>query len=132
MRRLPGRVAALRLLVVASLACPATAGGAHRAAGETCGVSCPCDEASSRDAEGAAAVEDEACRGMPAGDRHAPADDGCPDGCPGCGCCPLSAVAVAALPAPGADLAAAGSAAPEPPGSPEEGGSRGVFRPPRS
>jgi hypothetical protein len=130
------RVPALWLLVLCVFCGPVGLGAssAFADASKPCGKSCPCDE--ERHAEHA----DEKSASSPCDDDHdpddqgegAPCDDGCPDGCPNCGCC--VGIAMAAVP-PAVALAGFPSVSSRVHAQTDvrsSGARTGIFRPPRS
>lgn len=134
------RVAALWLLAVCVLLGPSASGvsAAFAAGSETCGVSCPCDEAALDDhAEeqheqaGACECDDEESGGSQH-DEGDPCEDGCPDDCPNCHCCLGIGMAILPFPLTSGTVTCTAAAMPVLIEVLASGTHTGVFRPPRS
>ena len=129
------RVAACWLLMVSVFFGPAGLGGSTFAsASETCGASCPCDEAA-HDPHANERAKADPCGNDAAAnldhDDSEPCKNDCPDDCPSCGCCVGIAMAVLPLAATSGAVRCTSARMLSPVDATASGACAGVFRPPR-
>jgi hypothetical protein len=131
------RVVAAWLAVVSMLLGPSGTGMSITWA-ETCGVSCPCDDAHApEDGEHAQHADDHDDAGELDDDHdEGPVDEDCPDDCPDdcadCGCSSGVMLAVVPLTVPSVQAPIFSLTTQHPPRAPAVGALFDVYRPPRS
>ena len=134
------RVSALWLLVVSVFFGPAGLGGSTGFAAtlQTCGASCPCDDAVHDDHVGdheehaeADPCDEDVGRDSEHDDGD-PCEDECPEDCPNCGCCLGITMAVLPLPVSSSAPSCTSVRMLAPADAPASGTCSGVFRPPRT